>query len=142
MLSDRKPGSFLIKEDKEVGRTAAELNDWVLKILEFMCLEENKKWGRLRKGLAKPFYEEIYHLNHFARLFYAKNMNVKFSPKISNVNYDAIMTDYSRNPPKETRIEITEQKDGYVDRLQMEFLMSMAELVFWGKRRENLKVEK
>lgn len=72
----------------------------------------------MRKGFCKQLVEEVYPLSIFASLRFSDANNVKFRPVIGNQKYDALITDYSVSPPRQSKLEITQAHEGETEFLR------------------------
>tara|TARA_R100001594_G_C3986850_1_gene251454 strand:+ start:199 stop:903 length:705 start_codon:yes stop_codon:yes gene_type:complete len=110
---------ILTIEDIEIERSAIDLISWWEgKNNQISDDDDLKKIARLKQGLAKEFYEEIYPLSLLAAKKFANNASARFLPVIGNQRFDAIIRDISA----EILIEFTNAVDGYNDSLRMEYM--------------------
>ncbi len=117
------PDKILAKEYCERERTQKELIDWVEeKYRLFAQTPDSRNYARLCKGLSKEFFEEIRPLSLFVKHLYRDRIDVRCVPNVGNENFDALITDPSKNPP-ELKIEFTQAIDGYEDHLRMVYLI-------------------
>lgn len=115
---------FVVEDELTAERTPAELADWVtLKFREIAQRKGGKEAVRMRKGLCKQLVEEVYPLSIFASLRFGTPQNITLQPIIGNQQYDALITDRSSDPPRTSKLEITQAHQGepeYLRRLMLQ----------------------
>ena len=111
--------AFVTEAELGAERSPNELTDWVArKFQEIAHRDGGKEAVRMRKGFCKQLVEEVYPLSIFASLRFSDANNVKFRPVIGNQKYDALITDYSVSPPRQSKLEITQAHEGETEFLR------------------------
>jgi hypothetical protein len=105
-----------------VERTPLQLRRWVDDQLQRIgSNRQGRSAIRLRKGAMKQFIEEVYPLSLWAGRFFGNREDVKCKWIDGNQSFDAIITDFSKSPLHEFRLEITMASDSYEEHLRMEY---------------------
>ncbi|MDT7042922.1 hypothetical protein [Candidatus Nitronereus thalassa] len=140
--------SILNQEDLIASRSPRELQSWIdEKISEFSKTPELKEQALLKKGLAKPFFEEILPLCQLAMNLYGNRKDVACIPNLDNDNYDATILDKSYTPPKELKVEFTRAVDGKDDYLRMKYFLEhghvnlVGDLRYEGSEKRGHKIQ-
>ncbi|MEO9961957.1 MAG: hypothetical protein ABJ388_01565 [Alphaproteobacteria bacterium] len=114
---------ILTIEDIEIERSARDLISWwEHKNNQISDDDDLRKVARLKQGLAKEFYEEIYPLSLLAAKKFTENPRARFRPVIGNQRFDAVIRDICCGTSTEILIEFTSAIDGYTDSLRMEYM--------------------
>jgi hypothetical protein len=145
------PLSILTKEDMEKERTPEQLSLWwEKKNQEFASFPEGHHYALLKRGLAGKFYDEILPLNLLANILYKGRSGIFCIPNLSNDNFDAIIRDYSFDPPYDLKVEFTKAMDktaGHEERLRMKYFIEhrhvflTGPIKFSGTERSGHKIE-
>ena len=122
---------YVTEEEIAVERSPAELAAWVRsKFDQIAELPGGKRAVRFRKGLCKPFVEEVYALSIWATQRFSGDKNVRLLPVIGNQTFDALVKDYGKVPPEVTYVEITQAHEGEPEHLRM--IMLERDRWAWG----------
>ena len=121
--SMKDPSTFLSAEEMTKHRTPRELNDWVAKIFDhFLESNEAKAYARLKKGLSKQFFEEVWPLALLAKQLFGDSDQVICEPVLGNQKYDALIEDRRGDASIQIKVEFTIAVDGHDDHLRMKEL--------------------
>jgi hypothetical protein len=117
------PEDEILLREAELERTPPELARWTrVQLHRFGATDSGKSAIRLRKGAAKQFIEEVYPLSLWATRIYREREDVGCRSVLGNQRYDAIVTDRSKSPPQEMRLEITLGSSDYAEHLRMVYM--------------------
>lgn len=144
--------TILEKKDMAKERTPKELAFWCKKkIDELGSFPETSRASLLRKGPAKKFHEEIYPLSLLSNRLYPNRPGIRCIPNMDDSeNFDAIIRDYSFDPPYDLKVEFTKAKDenaGHEEQLRMKYFIEHGRvsltgpIKFSGTERSGHKIE-
>lgn len=125
--------TLLTKSDCEQQRSPQELKLWVASVFEkFGTSDDTKNYMRTKKGLTKPFVEEIVPLSTIADHKYRGRSDVVLKPKFGNQAYDAEIVIGDQKAHQTIKVEIGNAIDGQDDILRMEYLIQHGHVYLSG----------
>lgn len=125
--------TILTTEDYSQRRTPPELATWVTDICNrYSASKEAKEYARLRKGLAKQFFEEARPLSLLATHLFGSSTAVFCQPVLGNQAFDSVIEDHRQGGIVTNYLECTCAIDGYADHLRMKVLNQKGHVSAYG----------
>jgi len=125
---------FLTNEILEESHTAKEYLLWAKGLVEQLKSKTNGlEMIRLRVGLAKELMNEAIPIGILASKYFDKSDEVRINLKIGSQNYDAVISDYRKQPSAVSFIEVTLAHEGEDQYLRMLHLHKKGEVSGLGR---------
>lgn len=139
---------FLTKEILEESHTAKEYLLWAKGLVKQLKSEldglEKIRFGR---DLAKELMNEVIPIGLLATKYFDESDDVSISLKIGSQNYDAVVSDYRKQPSSVLYIEVTlahEGEDQYLRMLRLhkkEEVSGLGKVIKHGSKKTGLDVD-